>query len=57
LDPRANHWIESRFQHLVTHVSNPWGDAPGSPRRIRPVAGYDEIAPMALERYSAPPTT
>jgi hypothetical protein len=40
LGPGASHRIKSRFQRLATHISNPLGDAPG----------YDEIAPMALER-------
>lgn len=39
--PRGFVWAKlSRFQRLAAHISNPWGDAPG----------YDEIAPMALER-------
>ncbi len=35
-------------------ASNFWGDAPGSPRRIRPVVDCDEIAPLALTRYKNP---
>jgi hypothetical protein len=32
---------------------NSWGDAPGSPRRIRPVADWFEIASLALKQKTA----
>ncbi len=47
---RASESPESFRGCLLGH-SNSWGDAPGSPRRIRPVADYHDRAPLALSRY------
>jgi hypothetical protein len=35
------HAIEARFQRLFIRQSDSWGVAPGSPRRIRPVADWN----------------
>ena len=37
-----------RVMRNPTLLENSWGDAPGSPRRIRPMADWFEIAPSAL---------
>jgi hypothetical protein len=46
--------LNRTFSAWPLRASNFWGDAPGSPRRIHPVADCDEIAPLALTRYKNP---
>jgi len=43
---------DSHFQRCYPGQSSSWGDAPGSPRRIRPVADWHEAARLALNAYN-----
>src|SRR5207244_9332925 len=40
--------LNRAFSACLPGPLNSWGDAPGSPRRIRPVADWFAIAPLAL---------
>src|SRR5207247_10921060 len=42
--------LHRAFSACLHDDLNSWGDAPGSQRRIRPVADWFKIAPVALNR-------
>jgi hypothetical protein len=42
--------LNRAFSAYLHGYLDSWGDAPGSPRRIRPVADWFEITPLALNK-------